>query len=217
MHTNNNIRTKIRQLVQNVINENSTPQNNLQNNLIELLKSHAEEDIDIKYIDGVETWLKENASNINIEVKPMHLPPNVAGFTTKDAVYINKKHLGTKNIPQTIFSIIHEIGHYKEFQTLSDELTGILSEEDFDNFFAGVIAVEKRVDLYAEAEMHKLNIALELPEKTGIEKQPFDLLNYLSQYQSFMKQFHALFLKNKDQYPTFSDFQKAIAFGDLRF
>lgn len=186
-----------------------------------LVKGEKEEII----FNNFKEWLKHNAPNVKIEYVDMALPKNVAGFTTQDAVYINKSNIESRGSHQqinvsflvdTIFSTIHEIGHFKEFETQSEELLNTLTNEDYNSFIKGVIAVERRVDAYAEAEMNKINAASGLPIGYGTNKQPFDLTQYMSQYNRFMKQLHGLFLQHKDKHKTFSEFQKAIAFGDLK-
>ena len=119
--------------------------------------------------------------------------------------------LGTK-----IFIIIHEIGHYKDFENNKDEMLAIMTEEDFDKFAQKVIEMEIKTDEYSEKIMHKLNKLSDININHGITKQNLDLLTYSIRYKSFLGYFHNAYIKNKNKYKTFSDLIKSIAFGELK-
>ena len=208
--TKEQLQTLISEGVKKILNENS--------NIEELFSAFInrwDDYVAKSKLNLTKNWMSEKFSNYKFEIKKMRLPPNVAGFTTKEGVFFNQ-NFDAGSYFRLIFAIIHEFEHYKEYLTIPDELEYIKTEEDFETFFQNVIAVEKRVDNASELEMHELNLILGNPIEFGVNKQPFDLLDYVKKYKPFMKQVHNLWLKDREKYHSIDDLLKAISFGEIK-
>ena len=193
-------------------NNNSDPNDS---ELIKALKSKANSESDNKLISNFNIWLNENIDSSDIEIRAMRLPSNVGGFTTKDKVFLNKSCLEGKGLNDIMFIIIHEIHHFIDIKNDYDEISKNMTERDFEKFFKYISETEIKTDNNAEAVMKRLNVESGFDEDDGIEKQPFDLSYYISQYKSFMQQFHTMFHNNRHKYNSFSDIQKEMAFGSI--
>ena len=132
-------------LISEGVNE-TLKENSDSNELLNILNENYDSNEEKKYISNFSIWLKENTSNFNVQIKEMQLPKNVAGFTTEFGVFLNRSHFGYTTLHETVFGIIHEFEHYKEYLTIPDEMKEIKEEKDFEKFFNTVVVVEKRVD-----------------------------------------------------------------------